>query len=88
MFGLYGGMFSLVYLTAWMMQSYMFSGEDGDVDFLLSKAKSSYSLSRVISAVLYGMEIRATARPHPKLGFKKHGNGIHPSMCFLFKCVS
>jgi len=25
---------------------------------------------------------------HPKLEFKKHGNGIHPPICFLFKCVS
>jgi hypothetical protein len=25
---------------------------------------------------------------HPKFGFKKHGNGIHPPICFLFKCVS
>jgi hypothetical protein len=25
---------------------------------------------------------------HLELGFKKHGNGIHPPMCFLFKCVS
>ena len=25
---------------------------------------------------------------HPKLDFKKHGNGIHPPICFLFKCVS
>jgi hypothetical protein len=25
---------------------------------------------------------------HPKSDFKKHGNGIHPPICFLFKCVS
>jgi hypothetical protein len=25
---------------------------------------------------------------HPKFDFKKHGNGIHPPICFLFKCVS
>jgi hypothetical protein len=25
---------------------------------------------------------------HPELDFKKHGNGIHPPICFLFKCVS
>jgi hypothetical protein len=25
---------------------------------------------------------------HPKLDFKKHGNGTHPPICFLFKCVS
>jgi hypothetical protein len=25
---------------------------------------------------------------HPKLDFKKHGNGIHPPICFLFKYVS
>jgi hypothetical protein len=25
---------------------------------------------------------------HPKFNFKKHGNGIHPPTCFLFKCVS
>jgi hypothetical protein len=25
---------------------------------------------------------------HPKFDFKKHGNGIHPPTCFLFKCVS
>jgi hypothetical protein len=25
---------------------------------------------------------------HPKFVFKKHGNGIHPPICFLFKCVS
>jgi hypothetical protein len=25
---------------------------------------------------------------HPKLDIKKHGNGIHPPICFLFKCVS
>jgi hypothetical protein len=35
--------------------------------------------------------VTAVARPlalHPTLGFKKHGNGIHPPICFLFKCVS
>jgi hypothetical protein len=25
---------------------------------------------------------------HPKLDFKKHGNGIHSPIYFLFKCVS
>jgi hypothetical protein len=25
---------------------------------------------------------------HPKFDFKKHGNGIHPPIHFLFKCVS
>ena len=25
---------------------------------------------------------------HPKLDIKKHGNDIHPPICFLFKCVS
>jgi hypothetical protein len=28
------------------------------------------------------------AELHPKFDFKKHGNGIHPPTCFLFKCVS
>jgi hypothetical protein len=27
-------------------------------------------------------------RLHPELGSKKHGNGIHPPNCFLFKCIS
>jgi hypothetical protein len=25
---------------------------------------------------------------HPTFDFKKHGNRIHPPICFLFKCVS
>jgi hypothetical protein len=33
-------------------------------------------------------ESRWRQRLHPKLGFKKHGNGPHPPICFLFKCVS
>jgi hypothetical protein len=31
---------------------------------------------------------RGHVRIHPKFGFKKHGNGIHPPICFLLKCVS
>jgi hypothetical protein len=41
--------------------------------------------------LLYAEAISAKQCPmslHPKLGFKKHGNGIHPPFCFLFKCVS
>jgi hypothetical protein len=25
---------------------------------------------------------------HPKFDFKKHGNGTHPPICFVFKFVS
>jgi hypothetical protein len=34
------------------------------------------------------MEKLLCSQLHPNLGFKKHGNGIHPPICILFKCVS
>jgi hypothetical protein len=31
---------------------------------------------------------RKTSHVHPKFDLKKHGNGIHPPIGFLVKCVS
>jgi hypothetical protein len=38
-----------------------------------------WSVSYLPTACAYGL--------HPKFDFKKHGNGTHPPICFLFKCV-
>jgi hypothetical protein len=44
-----------------------------------------------VGRFIYGgfiLNLAAVLCIHPKLGFKKYGNGIHPPICFLFKCVS